>query len=380
MKKIKLLFVDYKLVIGGAEQALFDLIHLLDKDKFDITLFVQSPGGDWEERFWKAGVKIVYDYSCRKPTLNPIQKAKNAIKKLQTDAAYKRDGEGLLDVVLEQKPDIIISYSAWGYDQLTFAKNAKSVKYIHGDPGTDPVYREEALQKKDVLRKFRRIVCVSEAAWRSFRDISGLTEGVELHYNPIDRDYVCTLAEKTVDLPEDAPLICAVGRLADDKGFERLVVIHKNLLNQGLFHRLVIVGDGPDRDYLRRIVHATDTQDTVILAGYQSNPYPYMKRSKFLVSSSFAEGLPVIAMEALCLGVPIVSAVPSVGEIFGEETCGIITENDNASLQAGIRKMLTDDAFYATAKAGAENRSTFFDGKRMVKGVEDMFLELMKEP
>ena len=141
MKKIKLLFVDYKLVIGGAEQALFDLIHLLDKDKFDITLFVQSPGGDWEERFWKAGVKIVYDYSCRKPTLNPIQKAKNAIKKLQTDAAYKRDGEGLLDVVLEQKPDIIISYSAWGYDQLTFAKNAKSVKYIHGDPGTDPVYR-----------------------------------------------------------------------------------------------------------------------------------------------------------------------------------------------------------------------------------------------
>lgn len=380
MKKIKLLFVDYKLVIGGAEQALFDLIHLLDKDKFDITLFVQSPGGDWEERFWKAGVKIVYDYSCREPTLNPIQKAKNVIKKLQTDAAYKRDGEGLLDVVLEQKPDIIISYSAWGYDQLTFAKNAKSVKYIHGDPGTDPVYREEALQKKDVLRKFRRIVCVSEAAWRSFRDISGLTEGVELHYNPIDRDYVCTLAEKTVDLPEDAPLICAVGRLADDKGFERLVVIHKNLLNQGLFHRLVIVGDGPDRDYLRRIVHATDTQDTVILAGYQSNPYPYMKRSKFLVSPSFAEGLPVIAMEALCLGVPIVSAVPSVGEIFGEETCGIITENDNASLQAGIRKMLTDDAFYATAKAGAENRSTFFDGKRMVKEVEDMFLELMKEP
>ena len=380
MKKIKLLFVDYKLVIGGAEQALFDLIHLLDKDKFDITLFVQCPGGDWEERFWKAGVNIVYDYSCRKPTLNPIQKAKNVIKKLQTDAAYKRDGEGLLDVVLEQKPDIIISYSAWGYDQLTFAKDAKSVKYIHGDPGTDPVYREEALQKTDVLRKFQRIVCVSEAAWHSFRDISGLTEGVELHYNPIDRDYVCTLAEKTVDLPEDAPLICAVGRLADDKGFERLVVIHKNLLNQGLFHRLVIVGDGPDRDYIRRIVNATDTQDTVILAGYQSNPYPYMKRSKFLVSPSFAEGLPVIAMEALCLGVPIVSAVPSVGEIFGGETCGIITENDNASLQAGIRKMLTDDAFYATAKAGAENRSTFFDGKRMVKSVEDMFLELMKEP
>lgn len=380
MKKIKLLFVDYKLVIGGAEQALFDLIHLLDKEKFDITLFVQSPGGDWEERFRQAGVRIVYDYSCRKATLNPIRKTRNIIKKLQTDAAYKRDGEGLLDVVLEQKPDIVISYSAWGYDQLTFAKDAKSVKYIHGDPGTDEIYREEAQQKTDVLRKFRRIVCVSAAAWRSFREISGLTEGVELHYNPIDSAHVRALAEETVDLPEDVPLICAVGRLAENKAFERLIVIHKNLLDQGIRHKVVIVGDGPDRNYLRRIVNATNTQDTVILAGYQSNPYPYMKRSKFLVSSSFAEGLPVIAMEALCLGVPIVSAVPSVGEIFGEETCGIITENDNASLQAGIRKMLTDDAFYATVKAGAENRSTFFDGKRMVKEVEDMFLELMKEP
>ena len=59
------------------------------------------------------------------------------------------------------------------------------------------------------------------------------------------------------------------------------------------------------------------------------------------------------------------------------ETCGLITENDNASLEAGIRKMLTDEEFYRQAKAGAEKRSAFFDGKRMVKEVEDMFLDLV---
>ena len=74
----------------------------------------------------------------------------------------------------------------------------------------------------------------------------------------------------------------------------------------------------------------------------------------------------------------MVAPIPSVGEIFGDQVCGIITENTNTDLQAAIRKMLTDDAFYAQAKAGAEKRSAFFDGKRMVKELEDMFLELVK--
>lgn len=379
MKKIKVVFVHYKLVCGGAEQALFDLIQLLDKEKFDITLFVQSPGGAWDHKFIDAGIHVIYDYSCRQPTWNPVRKAGNVVKKLKTAEAYKRDGEGLLDVILPESPDIVVSYSAWCHDLIAFTKNARSVKYIHGDPGTNPVYQDEARNKQAMLKRFDRIVCVSQAAWNSFRQISGITEGVHLHYNPIDSDSVRAKAEEPVELPKDVPLICAVGRLSEEKGFERLIVIHKRLLEEGLNHKLVIVGDGPDRDFLRRLVNATETQDSVILAGYQANPYPYMKQSKFLVSSSFTEGLPVISMEALCLGIPMVSAVPSIGEVFGEEMCGIITENDNRSLEAGIRKMLTDEAFYAQAKAGAQRRSSFFDGARMAREVEQMLLELMEQ-
>ena len=376
MKKIKVVFVHYKLVFGGAEQALFDLIQLLDKEKFDITLFVQCPGGPWDQKFIDAGVRVIYDYSCRKPTWNPIRKAGNIVKKMKTAEAYRREGEGLLDVILEEGADIVVSYSAWCHDLIAFTRKAKSVKYIHGDPGTNPVYRDEAQNKRAVLERFDRVVCVSQAAWKAFREISGLQEGVELHYNPIDSDSVRAKAEVPVLLPRDVPLICAVGRLSEEKGFERLIVIHKRLLDEGLRHNLVIVGDGPDRDFLRRLVDALEVQDSVILAGYQSNPYPYMKQSKFLVSSSFTEGLPVISMEALCLGVPIVSAVPSIGEVFGEDMCGLITENDTRSLEDGIRRMLTDEALYAQARAGAENRSRFFDGKRMVQEIEDMFLQL----
>ena len=379
MKKIKVVFVNYKLVCGGAEQALFDLISLMDKDRFEPCVFTQCPGGDWDQKFVDAGIPVLYDYSCRQPTWNPVKKLGNVRKKLQVVQAYRNDGEGLMDVLFPGGVDVVVSYSAWCHDRIAFASGARHVKYIHGDPGTNPVYREEAQRKQELLKRYERIVCVSRAAWENFRTISGLEDGVELHYNPIDSDRVRQMAQQQVDLPKDVPLLCAVGRLSEEKGFERLLVIHRQLQDEGIRHKLVIVGDGPDRDFLRRLVRALNVEDSVILAGYQSNPYPYMKQSKFLVSSSFTEGLPVIAMEALSLGVPVVAPVPSVKETFGEEMCGLITENDNESLKEGIFRMLTDEDFYARAKAGAQNRSTFFDGKRMVREVEDMLLQLVNE-
>lgn len=378
MKKIKVVFVNYRMVCGGAEQALYDLIYLMDKEKFEVSLFVQCPGGPWDDRFREI-VPVYYDYSCRKPTLNPVTKVGNFVKKHRVERAYHNEGEGVLDVLFPEGVDIVVSYSAWCHDRIAFKKGAKFVKYIHGDPGTNEVYREEATTKQALLKEFQRIICVSQGAKAHFQQLSGLTDGVRMLYNPIDSDHVRALAREQVDLPGDAPLICAVGRLSPEKGFERLIVIHKNLLTLGIWHKLVIVGDGPDRDFLRRLVDALEVQDTVILAGFQSNPYPYMQRSKFLVSSSFTEGLPVISMEALCLGVPMVSAVPSIGEAFGDEMCGLITENDNHSLQEGIRRMLTEEDLYNRAKAGAERRSAFFDGKRMVQEVEEMLLELANE-
>ena len=379
MEKIKVLFVNHNLTWGGAERALFDLIRLMDKEKFEVTLFAQHDDGSWDEKFREAGIRVIYDYSCRKPTWNPIKKAGNYLKKKQVQKAYQCGGEGLLDVCFPEGADIVVSYSVWENEELVFAPGAKTVKYYHGDCGTDPIYRKEALETKDKLRRFDRIVFVSQASCDGFRELTGIEKGVEKHFNPMDSDVVKELAKVPVEFPTDAPVICAVGRLYEDKGFERLVYVHKNLLKQGIYHKLLIVGDGPDYGRMENIIRITKTQDTVILAGYQANPYPYMAQSKFVVCPSYAEGLPVIAMESLCLGIPMVGAVPSVGEAFGEECCGLVTENDNDSLEEGIKKMLTDEEFYAAAKAGAQKRGEYFDGKRMVKEIEDMFLAMMQE-
>ena len=379
MERIHILFVQHKLVCGGAEQALFDLIGLLDKTRFEAKIFVQNPGGEWEQKFRDAGIELIYDYSCRQPTWNPIKKLSNLSKKNRTRKAYDAGGEGLLDVCLPHWADIVVSYNVWYHEEMVFGRDVKTVKYVHGDPGTNPDYRNEAENHRELLSRFDRIVCVSNSAWNAFRQLSGLTQGVELHYNPMNSENVRRLAEAEADLPgSDLPYICAVGRLSTEKAFERLIVIHKRLLERGIAHRLVIVGDGPDGDFLRRLIRAMGLEDTVIMAGYQPNPYPYMKHSRFLVSSSYTEGLPVIAMEALCLGVPMVTPIDSVGEVFGGETCGLITENTNPALEDAIARMLTDEEFYRQTVQGAKNRSAYFDGTRMIQEVEAMFEELAR--
>jgi len=379
MNKIKIVFIEDSLVCGGAEQALYDLALLLDPEKFDVTVLSQKPGRDWDQKFLDAGIRVIYDYSCRKATWNPVVKAGNVVKKLRTERCYRNGGEDLLSVVCPGA-DIIVSYSMWDNPRCGFAKGARSVKFIHGNMATNPAFRKLILRDRALLDRYDRIVCVSQEGRQAFLELTGRSEGVEAHFNPINSETVRRLAAEPVSLPEDKPIVCAVGRLSWEKGFERLIVQHQRLVEEGIPHYLVLVGDGPDRDYVRRTVAAMEAQDTVILAGYQANPYPYIAASRFLVNASFTEGLPVVAMEALCLGVPVVSTAPSVRELFGGEDCGLIVENSSGGIRQGIRRMLTDQALCAACRSGAAARSRCFEGRAMTQPLEDMFLSLLHPP
>ena len=374
---IKILFIHHQLVCGGAEQALYDLVCLMDKTKFDITVLVQMEGGMWEQKFRDAGINVIHYHSCQQKSSLPWVKARNYIKRRQLAAALRKDGEGLIEKCFPENYDIVVSYFVWKWMRIGVQKKAKTVYYIHEDAATNASLRDRLTKHRDLLASFDQIVRVSKTAANSFSNATGQTERISAFFNPINSNNIRQLSTEDPQLPYDLPIICAVGRLAPEKGFDRLIFIHKRLVDRGLLHRLVIVGDGGEKTHLQTIVRGLKAEKTVLLTGYSSNPSQYMKRSRFLVCSSYTEGLPVIAMEALSLGVPIVSSFPSIAELFGESPCGIVTESDDESLEAGIEKMLVDHSFYAQAKAAAEHRSLFFDGKRMVKDVEQMFIGLL---
>lgn len=378
MKKIKICFLHQNLVCGGADKALLDLVTLMDKDLFDITVFAIQGGGEWEPRFMNLGIRVINPYSnLSLSTKNPFTNVFNLFKIRKIEKLKECGGDGLLDYCCKDKFDVIVSYHINNYCRFApFVKyKAKTVKFIHGDAVTNDYFREKVLQLKAYVNRFDRIVCVSEAAKKSFEIVAERTEGVVTAYNPIVGSEIIEKSN-TPTLTPDEKYVCAVGRFEREKGFPRLVRIHKRLLDAGLYHKLVIIGEGYEREAIEKAIEETGTNDSVILTGYCDNPYPYMKNAYFMVCSSYTEGLPVVSAESLSLGVPMVSSYPTVGEIFGDEPCGVITENDDNSLYEGMYKMLSDKDFYDNTKAAAKRRSEFFTGRQMVEKVENVFQNL----
>jgi glycosyltransferase involved in cell wall biosynthesis len=105
--------------------------------------------------------------------------------------------------------------------------------------------------------------------------------------------------------PGHGPIVIAAGRLTEQKDFPCLLRALALLPQYGV--RAVILGDGEDRRQLESLVSELGLDDTVKIAGHVDNPYPYLAAASVFVLSSRWEGLPTVLLEALALGVPIVS-------------------------------------------------------------------------
>jgi glycosyltransferase involved in cell wall biosynthesis len=116
------------------------------------------------------------------------------------------------------------------------------------------------------------------------------------------------LSATTVPVPETRRLV-NVGRLSEQKGQLLLVEAAARLRDQGFDFELFIVGDGPMRAEIEQLVSRSGLRKQVRVTGYLSNRrvLEELRDARALVLPSFAEGLPVVIMEALALGRPIIS-------------------------------------------------------------------------
>jgi len=133
---------------------------------------------------------------------------------------------------------------------------------------------------------------------------------MEVVYNPVNIASIKALSSVEIIhpwvKPGCPPIILGVGRLDTLKDFQTLIRAF-SVVRSGRECKLIILGEGPEREQHEKLVGELDLQKDISLPGFVLNPFAWMRHAAVLVSSSLTEGCPNVLMQALACGTPVVS-------------------------------------------------------------------------
>ena len=166
-----------------------------------------------------------------------------------------------------------------------------------------------------------------------------------------------------------------VATLRSWKGHRYLVEAFARLPQKDL--RLLIIGDGPGRDNLRELVARLGLGGRVLMPGNQADVTPWLQALDVFALPSYAnEGVPQALMQAMAVGVPVISTpVGSIDELVRHEETGLLVPpRDAVALTAAIARLLRERAFAArlaeAARAWVHSR---YSRERMLDSMEALF-------
>ena len=370
---IKILFFIESLSGGGAEKVLQNLVNNMDNERFDIT--VQTVWKENPNKYLNKNIRYKYIYPCYSKLNNYKYRLGILLKTI-----YPKH--------IKDNYDIEIAYLECGATKVVSTstnKKAKKIAWVHCDLSKKTSNINE-FKKKSVIwyKMFDKVVCVSGDVEKSFKSIYGLELETAVIHNVIDDYSIKEKANENIidfSFDENAPTIVSVGRLSVEKRFDRLIEAHKLLLDEGFSNKLLIIGEGEERERLEQTIKALGVEKSVVLLGFKSNPYPYIKNADLLACSSDYEGFSSFVAEGLILGKAIVTTeCNGMEELLGKSQYGIIAGSDTKALAAGIQKLLADSSLKEKYERNAKERARGFSIEASVKEAEHFFERMNGNP
>lgn len=374
--KIKVLFFISSLEGGGAERVMVNILGHIERSRIEPVLVLLYPA----------------DKSPYKDYLP--EKIKVIVVERHTDSFFEKIRQfiNFCVIVRREKPRILLSMLTHNNIMAIVSGIFLRTKVIV----CEHIALGEVVKKRDgknmlglpvapvikILYRFAdKVITVSDGIRRNLIDEFRIpAHKIQVIYNPIDHDHITGLSAVPAEHPffeGRSPVVIGAGRLARQKRFDSLIKAF-SLVVKYMDARLIILGEGPEKIALAKLVGDLGLEDKVSLAGFHGNPYKFFSRADVFVLSSCFEGLPMVILEAMACGAPVISTDCKSGprEILYDEKHGMLVPvGDDVALSKAILKLLGDKKLRESFSMAGKERARDF----AVGGVISQYVNLIYE-
>lgn len=333
---------------GGAEKVLVTFLKNIPADKYEVDLLINLYSGiyiseipDWVNVYYLLKGEMI---TTNRPQDIPVKACRVLYQKM-----FLWFPSLLYRLVLKNKKyDIELAAIHGMYREILSSpyKDSKKIIWVQNDVFNVKEYTREVIRE---FFKFDKILVISNKLQEEMQKLAVNEKerrSVIKIFNPIDKTDTLRKADAVInDYPftDKLPTFISVGTVYPQKGYDRLLDVHKRLLDEGLRHQLIIIGDGYDLDNIQLQLKKLGVEETAKMLGFRSNPYPYVKKADFYVMSSRHEGFPTIIAETLILGKPVTATdISGIRDLLQDGKLGIVTSNSEDGIYDGMKKFLTD--------------------------------------
>lgn len=375
MEKKRMFLSMHYLELGGAEISLIGLLDTIDKEKYDVDLFLYSHQGELME-FIPEGVNLLPENPSYSMYERPLQEVvKNgffgiAFARLVARYKYKQyskrtrpnDLQAVFAYVMKEvephlpsldylgEYDLAISFLMPHNVVLNKVRAKKKICWIHTDYSKIDTDVELELP---VWSGFDHIASISEEVTTKFlENFPSLSSKIIEINNILSPDFVRKRASlipqdeirSEMKISEGQVSLLSVGRYFTPKRFEFIPEIVRCLREElGMNVRWYIIGYGVMEQDIKAAITKAGMEDYVILLGKKSNPYPYMLACDIYAQPSLYEGNSVTVREAQMLCKPVVvTNYPTANSQIQNGVDGVIVPMDIKESAEGIAEMIQD--------------------------------------
>lgn len=351
MKKIAF-FVD-SLSKGGAERVVSNLVNYFSKfDKYKVDLIILNQ----KEIEYEINKNVTIHYILNSNNINSKECLAKKIKNLYLKLKNTRN------IVKEIEADAIVSFlpDSCFLSLAMKRKRDKVIISVRNDPKIEYKSIKNKILMKLLYPKCDGVVFQTEEAKNYFNNI--IKSNSEIIANPINEDFIISPYEGA-----RRKEIVSVGRLEKQKNFATLIYAFNSFYKENKSYKLIIYGEGKERKNLQKIIDNLGLNEVVKLPGKVDDVKERIYDATAFVLSSLYEGMPNSLMEAMAMGMPVISTdCPCGGPRFliKQNVSGILVPVENVNLLAeAIQKVATDLDFqqklsYNAAKISNELNPT----------------------